>query len=356
MIRCYLTAIFAATLACAAGCQDWRWPTAAGRPAEAGQTESTADAPKQGKPLTRFGKYELRDRAENLLVSGTRSEFPLIVCNALEGLERVAPVTAKQRAVPLLENESAMVRYAAMVTIGRLRDRAALPRVQKMRNDSSNRVRLAAAFAAARLGDSGAAPILIRVLEQDPDESMRADAAFLIGKLGEKRAIKRLEAAQRVRINEKSNRVLLHILGARADLGDQRAIEELAAFTRGDSVSRVLALQILADVGAPAARSALLYSLKDKNEYLENRLIAARGLGRFGGREGASLALQSLNHVGKNAEDPNETARVRALAALALGAMRAEEALEPLRGQCETSDDERIQVAAAVAICEIVGE
>lgn len=344
-----------------AGCQPggWRWPELGGpKPAGAAadDAEPAAAPDKDAKPLTRFGKYEVRDRAENLLVAGTRSEFGLIVCNSIEGLERVAPATAKTRVQALLESESPLVRYAALITIGRLRDRTALSRVQKLRSDASNRVRLAAIFASAKLGDSSAAPQLAKTLEKDPDENMRADAAFLLGKLGEKRAVRRLEAAQRMRLNAKSNRVLLHILGARADLGDTRAVEELAAFTRGDAVSRVLALQVLADSAAPQSRAALTYAFKDKAEYLENRLIAVRGLGRLGSREGYALARQSLAHTGTNNEDPNETARIRSLAALALGAMRSEDAIGALRDLCEKSDDERIQVAAAVAICEIVGE
>jgi HEAT repeat protein len=345
-----------------AGCQPGqrvKWPGTADTPraSDKGREDpASVPPPPPGKPLTRFAKYELRDRAENLLVNGTRTEIPLIVCNSIEALERVAPAAARSRVQPLLESESRMVRFAALVAIGRLRDRASAPRVQAALRDRDERVRLAAAFAAARLGDTSQVAKLVHALEKSSDENMRSDAAFLLGKLGEKRLLKRLAAAQRIRQNEQSNRVLVHILGARAELGDRQALQQLAAFTRGDSVSRILALQMLSELAVPEARPALAFTLNDKDEYLEPRLIAARGLGRLGLRSGYALARNALNFEGKNKDDPNETARVRSLAALALGGMRASEALEALRDLCANSSDERIQVAAATAICEIVGD
>lgn len=350
-----LSALLAAILSCG-GCDSagaWKlgaWPA----PAGTAQPSASADSPEA--PRTRFGRYELRDRAENLLLAGTRSDIDLIVCNSIEALEKSSPATARTRVLSLLESDSPLVRFAALVSIGKLRERSGAAQARRLMTDPNPRVRLAASFAAARLGEATGAEKLLQVLQQNPDENLRSDAAYLIGKLGEPRALKRLESAQALKLNERSNRVLMHILDARAELGDKSAIVELAAYTQGDSVSRVLALQMLAELGKPEGRGALAYTLRNQNEYIENRLIAARGLGRLGARDGAALARQSLAHEGKNVQDVHETARVRALAALALGDMRDGSSLEPLRQLCTSSTDERVQVAAAYAICQIVGD
>lgn len=327
------------------GCQT---PPPAGQTVAAGGIGQRTASP--------FSKFDLRDRAENLLLEASRSEIDLLAANAVEALEKVAPSAGKARFQALLDSDSALVRFAAATAIGNTRDRTALPRLQKRFSDPDPRVRLAVNFAGARLGQREKADVLLRTLTSESNENLRSDAAFLLGKLGEPRARKRLESALLAPINKKSNRVAVHIYGAMAELGDKDAIQNLIAFTAGDVVSRVLALQMLAEVAPPDAQKALHYVLGKKDEYLENRLLAARGLGKMGNRSGFKLALDSLGYVGKNAEDASETARVQQLAALALGSIRSPDALDRLRDLAQNSIDERVQVAACYAICQIVGE
>lgn len=306
---------------------------------------------------TLFAKYDLRDRAENLLLAGAKSELDIIAANSIEALQRVAPRTAKNAFSVALGSESPLVRFAAASAIGMTRDRGALDRVRRHLRDPNPRVRLAAAFATARLGDRSQIRSLISTLMSNPDENLRSDAAYFLGNLGDPRAKKQLLAAQRTPINQKSNRVLLHITGALAKLGDRAALQELMAYTQGDAVSKVLSLQMLAEIGAPESKDALRIILaRGDDEYLETRLLAARGLGKIGVRDGTALALDSLNYQGKNSEDTSEEARVRSLAALALGDIRTSKALPQLKDLAANSTDERVQVAAAYAICLIVGD
>ncbi|MGE3180028.1 MAG: HEAT repeat domain-containing protein [Phycisphaerae bacterium] len=308
-------------------------------------------------PTTLFAKYELRDRAEGLLMAGAKSDLDIIAANSIEALQRVAPRAAKSTFSIALESESPLVRFAACSAIGMTRDRSALDRVRRKLRDPDPRVRLAASFAAARLGDASQIKALIAVLNKNPDANLRADAAYFLGSLGDPRAKQQLLAAQKQRINEQANRVLLHITGALAKLGDRDALQELIAYTQGDAVSKVLSLQMLAEIGAPESRPALQIILtRGDEEYLENRLLAARGLGKIGVRDGTDLALSNLNYAGKNPDDFSEEARIRSLAALALGEIRAAKALPGLKDLAANSTDERVQVAAAYAICLIVGE
>lgn len=56
-------------------------------------------------------------------------------------------------------------------------------------------VRSHAAWQLGRLGETGAVPALIRLLESDENEDVRLTAAWALGELGDVRAVPALEAA-----------------------------------------------------------------------------------------------------------------------------------------------------------------
>jgi HEAT repeat protein len=181
----------------------------------------------------------------------------------------------------------------------------------------------------------------------------------LIGRLQDPRAVKRLRAALTWPANAKSRHVTLAIDGALAALGDLLALRELNNYSQGDPASRTDALLILADLGNPEAYDALRYRLLSANEeYDEARLIAARGLGKLGYRDGYDLALRMLTFTDPNAnpapDNPSRTFTVRSLAAHALAEIGDPRALPALRALAAAQDDPRLQVAAAYAVCRIL--
>jgi HEAT repeat protein len=210
-------------------------------------------------------------------------------------------------------------------------------------------VRLAASFAAVRLGVRNEARTLADALSDSPDENMRADAAYLIGRLHDHQALRRLKLAA---TREKSTKVLVHICAAMAELGDKDGLDALIQFSQGDLIARLVALQSLADLGDERATDALKFALNDQRSYLQMRLIAARGLGRLGSEAGYKTAADAIHYVSK---DENDTMRVRTLAALALGEMHDARALGLLMVLAEDQSDMRVQVAAAYAISRIAG-
>lgn len=305
-------------------------------------------------------RMELSARALDLLLTAAASDMDDVSCNAIEALVRVAPRDGLPAFRRALRSESPVVRYAGYAALGELRDRESLPAIVAGVGDDNAHVRLAAAYAACRCGKDGYARLLVRALTDAPEEAIRADAAELLGRLGEPRATKWLRAALNVPANKKSKRVTIATYGALAALGQTDALRQLIYYSQGDAEGRTAALLLLADLGHPDAREALRHRLLGvSEEYNEARLIAARGLGKLGSREGLPLALRMVKFTDPNSnptpENPNRTFVIRSLAVHALAEIGDLRALEPLRELAAAKDDPRLQVAACYAICRLSG-
>ncbi|MBU0617398.1 MAG: HEAT repeat domain-containing protein [Planctomycetes bacterium] len=292
---------------------------------------------------------QLEHRATALLLRAAQSDDGLVHANAIEALVKLAP----QENLPIFReavtSEAPLVRFAGCVALGQARDAASLRALWRLINaDPDARVRLSAAFAAARCGDTNSGRVLAMTLSDHPDEKLRADAAYLIGELGEPKAMRRLKLAA---AREDSGYVTVQIESAMAKLGDRDSLDQLVEYTlKSDAVTVLLALQTLVELADPTTRKTLEYRLHSEADYLQARLIAARGLGKLGVVEGYDLAIKSLTF---SAKDDNETMQVRSNAALALGAIGQARALPALQRLAETKDDARTQVAACFAICQI---
>ena len=234
---------------------------------------------------------DLRRRSLDLLLRAAESEFDDVAAHAMEALVDQAPRDGAVIFRRALSSSRPLLRYAGLVSLGRLAKRDALPAILTCADDRHPQVRLAAAFAALRCGGSTQrfGPVLVNALRDQPTAALRADAAYLIGLLGERRAAARLRYAAQ---HEKSSRVLVQIEGALAMLGDDDAFRSLIAYTQGDQAARAIALQTLIELKDRRARNALLDRLADAdNEYVVIRLLAARGLGQLGDATGFDFAL-----------------------------------------------------------------
>ncbi len=317
----------------------------------------TAPEAESRMTLSRPEQMALYNRALDLLVTAASSERDAVTCNAIEALVRVSPADGKEAFRDALDSDSPRVRYAGLVALGQTRQCAPIEAIRAAIRDPHPLVRLAAAYAAVRCGYEGPARILVQTLNDAPEERLRADAATLIGRLEESRAAKRLEAALRSPANERSSRVTIAIYGALARLGDEEGVRKLVFYSCGGAADRTEALLILADLDNLAFRDDLLYALAGpEEEYLEARLIAARGLGRLGFDDGYVLALDMIDYTDPDSSptDPDRTFAVRSLAIHALAEIGDPRALEPLRAIAADQSDPRLQVAASYAICRII--
>jgi HEAT repeat protein len=304
-------------------------------------------------------RADLETRALNQLLTAADNPLVDVRCNAIEALVRVAPRDALIKYREAAGADQPMVRYAGLAAIGEVRDRAALQLATSAVNDESPFVRMAGAFAATRLGKSGYVRILLDQLRGEAPENQRVDAALLLGRLDEQRARPWLKAAIRHGANERARSVQLAIHAALARLGDKDSLQELIRYAQGDAATRTEALLLLADLGNRDSADALRYRLLSAHEeYVEPRLIAARGLGRIGFQDGYDLAMQHVSFTDPNLrptpDNPSRTYPVRSMAIHALAEIGDPRALPILRQVAASSDDARLQVAASYAILRIL--
>lgn len=328
-------------------------------PAPAPQPPAPERPRSNDMPLSRAERVDLQNRALDQLLLAAESDLDVVSCNAIEALLKIAPREGRSAFQQALRAESPLVRYAAYVALGQLQVCEAQSQFFAGVRDPHPHVRLAAAFAATRCGAQGYARVLAETLTDSPEQALRAEAAALIGRLGDPKAKRWLKMAATLESNQRSDRVLLAIHGALARLGDEDGIRRLVLYSRGKTAERTEALLILADLEHQRLRDDLLYALMGpEEEYVEARLIAARALGKLGFADGYGLAMQMLEYDDPNPNpsprNPDRTFPVRSLAIHALAEIGDPQALPALRKIAADPEDPRLQVAASYAICRIL--
>jgi len=279
-------------------------------------------------------------------------------CQAIEALAEESPRGVEGWFIEALGDESPAVRFAACVALGRIRCQSAKPMIQQRLGDENHSVRAAAIFALHRMGDFSHSGELAEMLLYHKDKQVRGNVAMLFGLLGETKAIKLLKRAQK----DSDYMVAWQALESQMLLGDAQAFGRVATqIGSGREDISVLAMLAVGRSREQKSCETLRYKLGRQEDHLESRLAAARALGMLGHDDGFELARRSLRFNSPN-PDPragtpeDQIMRVRTMAALALGAMRARRVLPDLEEMMTKSDDPRIQVAAARAIIRITSD
>lgn len=301
---------------------------------------------------------QLREQAGSYLRAALRyPENPAVRAQAVEAATEVLP----REEVGLLIREALSdshhaVRFAACMSLGELRDRDAMPMLRTLAKDPDANVRVAAYFALERLGDSSYRRAWVDALHRHQDATVRRNAALALGRLEDPKAIAVLDRMSR---EDDDEGVRLQALEAMALLGDPHAISRFVHDAHGGlGYKQPFALLTLGRVKSEEGRGTLRMRLRN-SPYLEARLAAARGLGMQNEDAGYDLAIRSLtwNSPARDLpDDPpdNQIARVRSMAALALGDIGRREALGPLSQLMQGSQAPAVQLAAATAILKIL--
>jgi len=291
----------------------------------------------------------LREEAIELLTAAAASESAQLRANAVEAF-RLAPARATDIIRAGLTDENLAVRYVAAMTAGELGDDSLLSAVRPLLNDESVSVRAAAVYAVRSLGADADPSMLAPLLLTDPDARRRAQAAFILGELGEPTAIPLLRDAARrdpATATLAELRLLrLQIAEALAKLGDDDAVETLRAAlypSRPEELeAAALAAQILGEVGDRRSVDQLIYLIEREGVDAmppEVRLAAAGALAKLGERGGGFVA---------SAYDESENPVLRAQAAAVHGLVGMPEQVAPVRRLMDDPDP-LVRVAAAAA-------
>jgi HEAT repeat protein len=130
-------------------------------------------------------------------------------------------------------------------------------------------LRMAAANALRRLGDPGALPALVDVLD-DPEARVRARAARACGAIGDERAADALAA----RLDDPRGRVRREAADALASIGTDRALTPLiGAVTDDDDEVRYAAVMALGGYQGPEAIDPLIAALDDESDVVRRAAV-----------------------------------------------------------------------------------
>ena len=135
---------------------------------------------------------ELRDPAISVLLQAIESNDPLLRANAIESLqfEREYREAAMRRG---LADENRGVRFVSAMSVGKARVSGLAPLIEPLLHDESLSVQAAAIFALKRFGYTMDLNPLAAMLRGD-DPEVKANAALVLGELGDKSALPLLES------------------------------------------------------------------------------------------------------------------------------------------------------------------
>ncbi len=301
--------------------------------------------------------------ARTLLLDSAADPDPQVRTHAVEALASVEPKSARGVLLQALGDDRLPVMAAAVIAAGDIRCAEAKKELLEMARSEDPapppKLMCALIYALHRLGDDTHTSGLGALLHHE-DKYVRAEAARIMGKMGEPSGVGPLKSRQN---DEREIAVRLNIAEALALLGDERSLGLLEAFTKDQYLeSQLIAIEGLGRLHHPRARYVLGKIVRDRQQDPLVRVAAAKGLARLGDASGYGRALSALSEPrrvlrrarGRKAEIRDvEVVGLQTQAALALGHMKnklAVDALHPLLN----SERGSVRVAAAQAILQLL--
>ncbi len=173
----------------------------------------------------------LREASIDLLVQAYDSTYPLLRANALEAMQAV-PDEIEPLIRRGLVDQNRAVRFIATMSIGQLQLKQLAHLTEPLLRDESLSVQAAAIFALRRCGHrADLNPLAEMIVSHDPE--VRANAAMVLGELGDASAAPMLRQAVRKRVHRvplaRTKLVNLQFAEALVKLGQQEEISVIRA-------------------------------------------------------------------------------------------------------------------------------
>jgi len=296
-------------------------------------------------------RAELQQAATRMLIDATVSETALLRANAIEGLQ-LLPERALPAAQRGLGDDNPGVRFAAVVTAGRLELTSLVSDIQPLLEDDNRSVRGAAMFALHRLGEAVDLTPLAAMLRSD-DPTLRANIAMLLGLLGDQSAVPMLKDAATAPMPRTSAQreavVRTQVAEAIVRLGDNSELNTIraGAYNQFGEV-RVISIIAMGAVGDQRMLPALeaMAEGRPDGEPDEVRLAAAGSMARLGDEAALPVVLRYVDH---------QSPALRSQAAWALGWFSDPRAGRHL-GKMLAEANPQVRVAAAAAALQHLDE
>jgi HEAT repeat protein len=260
----------------------------------------------------------LAEDALAVVQAGLMDPDPRVRTNAIEAAATTGRKDLMPKVAQMLTNEFIPVRFAAALAMGDTGYSPAKNTLNQMLKVSDENTALAVCFALYKLGDKSKLSVIEKALE-NKDMSIRANAALLLGKTGDKNAIKNLWQA--IDAKDSDDKVRFQAAEALAMLGDENIYPKIWTMMLNINADvKLLGVLAMGAVGTEQARGALTTELSD--QILEVRLAAAGQLGKLGYTTGEPEVLDVFVNNLTSKMDPVAAERVLSLAALAIGQIK----------------------------------
>lgn len=254
-------------------------------------------------------------QARQIVADSLTDPHPQIRANAIEVVAATRDVRLMPKVHRLLTDEIVPVRFAAALAVGDLEYALARNDIIGLLNDPNPNIKIAASYAIWRLGAPEYYEILCKSLDSS-DQTVRANAALLLGKSGRQEGIGPLYRT--LRRTDSTDKVVLQAAEALAMLKDPQIYPKL--WTRLISAyadDRMMGTRAMGALGTTEARNALTTMLDDSVP--EVRLAAAEQLGKMGDPVGEPEVLEIIEKDLAAGMDPQGQERIRVLTAMAIG-------------------------------------
>ena len=302
--------------------------------------------------------------ARTELGQAAEDKDPFTRSHAMEALAQALGPKAGGMLKQALGDPAASVRFAAAMAIGDVRyepAKADLIGMAKLAGPDK-RVYCAVIYALHNLGDDTYTGDLSRLLTEHHEPQVRANAALVMGKMGEPSAVGPIKM---MLDHEQDNLVKVNLVEALATLGDARHERMLEAYTKGYDIGiRLIAIRSLGRSGSIQAARVLRELLHARNP-AHVRVVAAAELGKLSQADDQAYALcvqaatdpdaviaSSSRRRGFDADRPQPQV-LQHLAAIALGWMDRPAAVNVLHPLLK-SPYGQVRVAAAMSLIRIL--
>jgi len=286
----------------------------------------------------------LTNQATRIVMNGLNDADPAVRASAVEVVATTKTISLMPSVSRLLADEFVPVRFNATLAVADTRYTLAKNPVRKLLNDPDRNVAAAAAYCLAMLGSDEHIGIVKKAAESS-DQTLRSNAALLLGKLGDK---KNLEILYRIiRDEESGDKARFQAAEAIAKLGDERILPKLwALLISVYADDRVTGIRAMGSLGTVQAKNALISKLDD--DVLEVRLATAEQLGLLGDDVGQPEVLDVFTKNLTEDMEPADAERVKVLAAMAVSRIQTPE-LTKFLPQLLADDSKFVRLAAAQA-------
>ena len=293
-----------------------------------------------------FGKADnlgqMKLKASSIIRSGLSDDDAMIRTNSIE----VVATTRAGEFMPIvtkrLIDPTVAVRFTAAIAIGDMQYSPARSVLQKIIKDKNKNVMMAASYALTRVTKTNFST-LIRNLAKSKDQTVRANAAMLLGKLGDDQDVELLYWI--MSDSRSGDKARLQAAESIAMMGDEEIYQKLWTLLISKYADdRAIGIKAMGKLGTTDAMNAIVTMLMD--EVPEVRLFAAVELARLGDPSGKE---EIKDYLESNRQHIRDTKMADVVAGMAIGYLGGEDMVQYLPGLLDSSE-KQVRLSAAQSV------